>query len=77
MDIAKERGMVPSTIESHLISYISKGELAAKELMDEEKIEAIRKVYLQNSEVGLTSLKEQLGDEFSYSEIKIATAELK
>ncbi len=77
VEIAKERGMVPSTIESHLISFIAKGELEAKALMDEEKIEVIRKVYLQNTEVGLTTLKELLGDEFSYSEIKIATAEFK
>lgn len=77
VDIAKERGMVPSTIESHLISFISKGVLNANELMDEEKIETIRKVVSANSELGLTPLKEMLGDDYSYSEIKIATAEFK
>ena len=75
VEIAKARGMVPSTIESHLTYYVAKGEISANQLVDQEKLAEIRKVYLELKAEGLTPLKEKLGDEFSYGEIKIAIAE--
>ena len=69
-EIAAERHLVPGTIESHLISFIAKGELDIKKFMNEDKINKILgeiKVLGNNSSA---ILKEKLGDDFSFSEIR-------
>jgi ATP-dependent DNA helicase RecQ len=76
-EIAKERSLKQSTIENHLVRFISSGEVEVEELVDIEKIEPIREVILElNPENGLAPIKERLGEEFSYGEIRAVVAEI-
>src|SRR5258708_34044298 len=43
-EIAQERGLALTTIEAHLVSFISSGELEAKDLEPENKLEVSFKV---------------------------------
>jgi uncharacterized protein YpbB len=72
--IAKTRNMSVTTIEGHLAYLITKGELQAKEFVDEEKIKNIIAVSKTLNTFQLTPIKQALGDEYSYSDIKLAIA---
>jgi hypothetical protein len=72
-DIAQERNLAPSTIEGHLASFISTGEIDVLELVDQSKLDKILEVLEQESEpVFATSVKNKLGNNFSYSEVRAA-----
>jgi hypothetical protein len=76
-EIAEERGMVRSTIESHLISFLATGEIDLGALVTEKKISEIRKVIAELGETGSAAIKEKLGTDFSYNEIKAVLTEHK
>lgn len=69
-EIAVERGLAMSTIEGHLISFIATGKLPVTALVSEEKIKAIEQVMQKLGEVPSSQIKERLGEEFSYGEIR-------
>ncbi len=73
-EIARERDLVPGTIEGHLASFILSGELQIQELVPEEKLNRIQKVLKEAEEMeeGLSTsqIKELLGEEVSYGDIK-------
>jgi len=71
-EIANERGMVPGTIESHLCQFIESGQIKVSEIVIPEKLQNIRKVIesLQKEDISSSEVKEKLGEEFSYGEIK-------
>lgn len=74
-EIATERGLGVSTIEGHLASFIPKGKLRLDELVPIEKVETIREAVMKFSEDGrLSPIKEHLGDEYSYGEIRAVMA---
>jgi len=66
-----------STIEGHLTWYIADGKIAITELMPIEKASVIIKA-LEGFEKGssVIPVKEQLGDDFSYAEIRMAMTHL-
>jgi hypothetical protein len=74
-EIAQERALGLTTIESHLSHYVSLGMIPVTQFVSKEKfdkiIEASKKIDGENK---LTPLKQELGDDFSYSEIKYALA---
>ena len=73
-EIAKERNLTQQTIEGHLAHYITLGEINVEELVSKEKcllIESIAKTHLTGS---LTPIKERLGDEVSFGEIRLVIA---
>jgi uncharacterized protein YpbB len=70
-EIAKERGMTVSTIESHLAHYVGKGELEIQKLVPTEKIVQITDYYINNPESGLTPAKIALGENISYGELRL------
>jgi ATP-dependent DNA helicase RecQ len=72
--IAAMRNLVPGTIENHLSHYITTGELDVHQLISEEKLNSILKVVGETGAQALTPIKEKMGDEISYSEIKTALA---
>ncbi len=74
IEIAKERGFVTGTIQSHLAKYIAKGELDIKEFVDEKKIKEILKFYKKDNEANSSDIKNKLGSDTSYSEIKMVKA---
>ena len=70
-EIAEERGLVTSTIESHIATLILDGKLKLDEIMEKERSKKLKKS-IQNIEFGnLTELKNKLDDEYSYSEIRM------
>jgi len=73
-ETAKTRGMVYSTIESHLTVYVKSGELNVLDFVQKDKLENILVVIDTLKETGLTKIKEKLGDDYTYSEIKFALA---
>ena len=75
-EIAEEREFSPNTIETHLVRFIPTGEVKLTEIVAEEKIEPIREAILEmNAEQGITPIKEFLGDDFSYGEIRAVIAD--
>lgn len=75
-DIAKERGFVVSTIQGHLTHYVELGEIDIHQLMPKDRLETILSVAIGNT-IGSSDIKAKLPDDYSYSEIKLATAHLK
>jgi hypothetical protein len=72
-EIAKERNFAVSTIEGHLTAFVKTGEVAVTDIVPPEKIEVILplvKAIVNGSNTTVTTLKEQLGRDYSYMEIK-------
>ena len=71
-EIAKLRNLSISTIEGHLAAYISSGELDIYKFIKKEKMETIKgAINSIGSTNALKPIKDQLGDEFSYGEIRM------
>lgn len=75
-EIAKERGFVETTILGHLSQYIATGDLKATDFIDSYKLNCIIEVAEKIKSVQTGDIKAKLGDEFSYTDIKIAQAHL-
>lgn len=72
-EIATLRSLVPGTILQHLMSFITSGEIATRELIAEEKLyKILDALNSQREEETLTALKERLNNEFSFEEIRLA-----
>ena len=69
-EIAHDRGLSPATIEGHLSYFIQSGKIDVLEFVKEEKIPAIQDTVESYGIGKLSALKEVLGDNFSYGEIK-------
>lgn len=70
-EIADERNLKTSTIEGHLSSFINSGEVRLEDLVPLSKIQPIREAVLKFNETGaLSPIKEYLGEEYSYGEIR-------
>ncbi|PWT72032.1 MAG: helicase [Bacteroidetes bacterium] len=69
-EIASMRGFARVTIETHLMSFIPSGEIEVRELMSEDKVGRIIEALSEINAAGLTALKERLGEEYSYNEIR-------
>lgn len=69
-EIAAERGLSPTTIEGHLSYFVQTGEIDVLEFVKEEKIPAIQDAIESYGHERLSPLKEVLGDDYSYGEIK-------
>ncbi|HLK30725.1 MAG TPA: helix-turn-helix domain-containing protein [Puia sp.] len=69
-EIAKMRGLTISTIEGHLISFISTEEVRLHDIVPKDKIENILRVMKENPDSSSSSLKEKLGNDYSYNDIK-------
>lgn len=74
--IADERGLTIPTIESHLSFFIEKGELDINRVVAEDKRDAIAQGITGREGYPLKALKETLGNDYSYGEIKLVLAHL-
>ncbi len=72
-EIAKERSLTKSTIESHLASFIPTGEVALDDIVAKERQIAILNAAMKfsNEERSYTVVKESLPDDYSYGEIRL------
>ena len=76
-EIAEARDLAKSTIEMHLIRFIPSGEIMIEELVSDDKIEAIREAVIRFSDSGsLSTVREFLGEDYSYGEIRAVLATL-
>jgi len=69
-DIAKMRGLTIGTIENHLISFISTAEISIGDILSKNKIEKILSEIKENPDSTSSAIKEKLGDDYSYNEIR-------
>lgn len=76
-DIAQLRGMVNSTIESHLSYYVANGELDVLKFMSEDKLSNIKTVIARLGSESLGNIKAALDDDYTYGDIRMAMAYLK
>ena len=68
-DIARERNLANGTIESHLFSFIATGEVNVYDFVTEDKLKLIVSLLKKDSTHSLSSARQVLGDDFSYTEI--------
>ena len=74
--IAKARDLAVSTIETHLVRFIPSGEILLEDIVAAHKIEPIRQAILAlNAGAATSPVKEYLGDEYSYGEIRAVIAD--
>ncbi|MFP4429147.1 MAG: helix-turn-helix domain-containing protein, partial [Desulfovermiculus sp.] len=72
--IAAARGLARSTIETHLSSLVHQGELGIDELLAPDIQESIEQAISAAEGDSLKEIKNMLGDEISYGQIKIVLA---
>jgi len=75
-EIAKERGMVESTIESHLAFFITTGEVHVHEIVDRDKVEEISVYMKAQKEKSLKEVKDHFGERVSYGELNMVRSHL-
>jgi uncharacterized protein YpbB len=73
-EIAKERKMTLGTIESHIAHFVARQELDPKLFMPAKKLNTMLTAINQLKSIKLNDLRDHLGREYSYSELKIAIA---
>lgn len=74
-EIAEGRGFGLTTIENHLAHYVSLGMIPVTQFVSKEKFDKIIETSKHiEGDLKLAPIKEALGDDYSYSEIKYALA---
>ncbi len=76
-EIAGERGLAVSTIESHLAYFVEQGDLAVDRLLDADRRQGIERTLAEMAGRSTSEVKQALGETCSYGEIKIVQAHLK
>jgi len=71
-EIAKERNLAYTTIEGHLAGFISSGEIDVLDIVTEIKLQKILEILDSAATLTSSEIRRQLGDNFSYGEIKAA-----
>jgi len=72
-EIAVQRGLAPTTIESHLAAYVSSGDIDISRMVSKPKLDQIISVIRSTGQtVALKPVKDLLGEEYSYGEIRMA-----
>jgi hypothetical protein len=73
-EIAKERKLVVGTVEAHLAHYIATQEISAKGIIENRKLDKILKAIKELKTLQMNPIREHLGRDFSFGEIKIGVA---
>jgi ATP-dependent DNA helicase RecQ len=72
--IATERDLSTSTVEGHLAYWIEAGDLQLEQVVAPEKIQLIKRVALEMDGARLTPIKNMLGEQVTYGEIRAVLA---
>jgi uncharacterized protein YpbB len=75
-EIANLRKLTVNTILSHFTKLIQDEAVRINDIMPEDKIEVLTKAFYGYKEESLTAMKEQLGDDFSWEELRMFKASL-
>jgi ATP-dependent DNA helicase RecQ len=73
-EISSLRSLADQTIRNHLSRFLKTGEVKLEDLMDVNKLEPIREAIRYHGMLSLKVLKEYLGDDYEYSDIKAVIA---
>ena len=73
-EIAIERGFAITTIETHMAHYVSLGMIPVTQFLSKEKFDVIIECSKKHEGVSTTPIKVELGDNYSYSDIRFALA---
>ncbi len=76
-EIAKERKINPSTVESHLTNMIGLGELDVHEFVDRESVGIISEYFTRSGNPGLNDAMEALENKFTYSQLRMVREHLR
>jgi ATP-dependent exoDNAse (exonuclease V) alpha subunit len=74
--VAKERNLGTTTVSNHVSKLIAKGKVSVYDFISEEKYIRIRQKILELNTHELKPIKESLGKDFSYDEIKFVRTDL-
>ena len=74
--IASQRKLNPSTVEGHLAFYVAQGKIALGEVMDAGRVPVIQEAIEQLGDKTLTPIRNFLGEDYSYSEIRYVLAHM-
>ena len=69
-EIALLRGLTYGTVENHLITFIATGDISVDEIVPTQKLDSIIQVINEAGPSSLTAVKERLGNDYSYGEIR-------
>jgi hypothetical protein len=75
--IAEQRGLVLSTIETHMAHWVARGKVAIERLVTDDKRRAIEQELMRGPVNSFSEVKQALGSEYSYGEIRMVQAHLK
>ena len=76
-DIARERKLSATTIESHMARLIEEDRLSVHDILEDEKIRMLDLLFEGYQGGSLTEMKEKSGDAFTFGELKIYRASIK
>jgi ATP-dependent exoDNAse (exonuclease V) alpha subunit len=76
-DIATQRSLTVSTVESHLASFIATREIDIKELVPEHKLEPILAAIREVGGASLGPIRGRLGDGYTFGEIRAVMSYMK
>ena len=76
-EIAEERKLSTTTIESHLAYYVGAGEIPVTQFVSQETTDLIASYFAGNDNFMMGPAKESLGDKVSWSEIRFVVSHLK
>jgi uncharacterized protein YpbB len=71
LEIATKRGLAQTTIEGHLSEYIVTGEIDITTFIPKKRYEKLLKLIQKTQFESLTDLKNKLGDNYSYGELRM------
>ncbi|MFV0541631.1 MAG: helix-turn-helix domain-containing protein [Aestuariibaculum sp.] len=77
IQIAALRELTENTIFGHLTSFIPSGEVKITDLISIERYEVLKTIIPQKNFEGLSDLKNQLDDEYTYAELRLVVNELR
>jgi hypothetical protein len=69
-DIAAERNLAFSTIESHLAAFVAIGEVDILDLVDQQKLDKIAVALKNNPGLGPSEIRKMVGEEVSYAQVR-------
>jgi hypothetical protein len=70
-EIALKRSLTTGTINNHLSTFFSTGEIDITDLVDKEKYLEIKQIIANNTFDNLTELKKIAGDKYSFDELRL------
>ena len=75
-EIAAERTLATSTIESHLYRYVGSGEIKLNELLSAEKIQSILQFLTENPDKTTGEIKNLMGNTVTYADLRFVKQHL-